>query len=319
VLKDAVDRGTRLNGVFKSIKGEGFCHPGLAIERPGWDGSLKDIEDDFFFLVEDFFARTFDRKSFPVASSPCGFELLAGNFAQVIKNMVTALKASDIKFTGVRDAVVDLKVATERESRQATFKKAMTTNFPIAQIFEDADLRSRTQELKAYTLDGFLRSVQKLKPSQDVVDKDSKTFAAFMDEIILRRVNQNEDILKSGMTKLVLSPGIGLVVFFLYPHYYVWGSGMVGIVGVRHHFNAKKYGGETGSCVAAGAVSATAKDTGEFCLKIYQDSQAVYFALKGCSPEQVDSTVNQVRGQVQMAGNMAQAGAAMQQVAPASK
>eukprot|EP00930_Biecheleria_cincta_P001992 TRINITY_DN103070_c0_g1_i1.p1 TRINITY_DN103070_c0_g1~~TRINITY_DN103070_c0_g1_i1.p1 ORF type:complete len:602 (-),score=128.33 TRINITY_DN103070_c0_g1_i1:350-2155(-) len=304
VPQETLPRVERLKNAFRSIHASGLSHPGSKVPKKEYSGEIDLIDRDFLYLLEQF-ADEFFGDGFPVPSAPLGCEITTTNFQQIVLNFAKAFKdsAQDMAI-GLREAFVKVEMVTAKEELMRRFREKMKILAADTMVLDPVVLKEGTDKL----LQDFSAEFEaKLKPWR-MPEADEfevvKEFRQMITEAVRTRVAQNDTQVEGATLKLIASPVVGSVGYFLLVHHIVLYLCM-GVGGYMHANQwAQRKHTEMWDPVVLQAMSDDAK---RFAVQRWKDLQAIQVALNRLNPQDAMASVMKAS---QAAGAMAQAAAA---------
>lgn len=287
VPQDAVPRVERLKSTFKSIGAWGLPHPGLKVTKPTFSGEIDVIDYDFLYLLDKFSSHFFGG-SFPQPSAPLGCEITPSSFKQIVMNFAKAFKdnAQDMAI-GLREAFVKVEMVTARDDLHKRFRDQLNRFAPDSVVLEPEELVKSTSNLLARFREEF---AAKLKPWRMQPAAETAAIDEFMQSLVLaveQRVQQNSQQVEGATVKLVASPVVGGVGYFVFAHELIF----LACLGIGAYFELNKWSKrENTEFYDPVVLQHVADDAKQFALQRWKDLQAIQVALNRLTPsEAVDS------------------------------
>lgn len=245
-------RDQRLQSMFRQIGCHGLVHPSLKLVKENWDGAIKDINPDYFFLLDDF-CNTFFAGDF-LPSSPLGCELTVAGFESSLKDCVGA---------------------------------ALLRELP-EEVYDPRVLESTTNRIKDQYVRDFSDKLKLFRLSSEDLKGEIEKFIQQVDEPINVRVERNNKVVESGTNKLMATPVVGLTVFFISNHHIIIyvGVPVVTYNTLKKHANKKEM-----RMFSPEVLKAAGNDGKIFMMDRYRDVKAIVIASKCLTPERMQGSL----------------------------
>lgn len=283
---DVMDRNQRLRSTFRQVDCHGLVHPGKRVEKRNWDGAISDVQPDFFFLLDDF-CNTFFAGDFPQPSSPLGSKLTVANFERSLIHFVDAFRNNQMAI-GLRDAFVKVQIMTARELMIKEFVAKLFEELPEYKVYDPLSLERETSRIKGIHIESFS---SKLKPFRMTSEDEKSEIEEFIRQIenpMNMRMQENDKALESGTMKLVASPVVGLMVFFIANHHVIVYVG----VPIATYATLKRHAANKQMRMFSPEVLKAAGNDGKiFMTDRYRDMQAIMIASNYLTPKTVQDAI----------------------------
>jgi hypothetical protein len=276
---DARERVERLHSVFISQNVHALNHPGLEVARPDYKGEIKDIDNDFLQMLDQFMEDFFG-DDFPAVSKPLGAEITVSNFVFTVNNFARSFREKGEGMqVGLREAFVNVQTREARDTLTREYATWLQTIAPDTSVVEPDAL----EEQMTMTTAEFVRRFRVELSRYDMAEGMAMEQVSELEETIHNanqtRKWQNDVQIEGATMKVFMSPVVGGGVYFLVCHHVILGT--VVVVGGGLHLKYKvtnmkrRLGRHDGSAV----ITAVVQDYKSFTMQRYKDCQAISVAL----------------------------------------
>jgi len=276
VPEDAKPKIGRLSETFRKISCHGLVHPGLAVTKPTYDGALKDINDDFFHLL-DHFTQSLFGEGFPFPSAPLGCEITVSTFKQVVENFATAFANNQKIAIGLREAFVKVEVLSYRDEMTKRFQDQLYRIAPDYSVVDPDKLKNDVAALTENWRKDMKAKLKPFKMSKEDEKKEVEVFLKGVGEVATVRQAANNKELESANVKIVASPVVGCSCWFLVHHVYVL-SGLAALGAGLGAKNAQDKEGED-SMFTSRVAYRVVQDAKGWVIQRWRDVQAIQVAV----------------------------------------
>eukprot|EP00397_Hematodinium_sp_SG-2012_P006904 GEMP01006941.1.p1 GENE.GEMP01006941.1~~GEMP01006941.1.p1 ORF type:complete len:573 (+),score=77.27 GEMP01006941.1:230-1948(+) len=227
---EAIDR---LENIFSHITVTALPHPGLIFQKT-WKGEIKDINKDFIFLLDRFFADLLAGIELCPPSAPMGEPLNGENFASIMASTIEAFQTTPTEAINLRDAFVTLRVLRSKNAIDGIIDTKVR-EFRMSRLQDPSAFNSKLYLFKEEMIEMFRTQIAplKLEKEEALLQELSDRLKQMIDEA----ATNNTSKFFSATVKLIAGPVIVLPAAFAFlslPHlilYLLIGTG--GIIHLR--------------------------------------------------------------------------------------
>lgn len=303
VPDETLPRVERLKSAFRKIHAFGLNHPGLKVTKKDYSGEIDVIDRDFIYLL-DKFAEQFFGEGFPVPSAPLGCEITTTNFQQIVLNFAKAFSDNQDMAIGLREAFVKVEMVTAKEDLMRRFREKMRILAADTMVVDPVVLKEGTDKMMQEFTSEFEAKLKPWRMPEADEFEAVREFRQTITEAVRTRVAQNDAQVEGATLKLVASPVVGSVGYFMLAHHII----LYLCMGMGGYMHANKWAQREKTEMWDPAVlHGMSDDAKKFGVQRWKDVQAIQIALNRLNPQ--DAMASVVKAS-QTAGAMAQAAAA---------
>ena len=212
-IESARDESTpaAIKAMFEKVTCWMLPHPGLEINKVGWNGNLKDLDPEFIRFLDAYVKRTFG----PDLEERCvlGKPLTASTFVQVTESFVEAFKDLVPKGANLATAIAKSSNLMSKEQAISGFKGSVerVIGSEHSKGVSIEDFRKAEKKARSAALDMFLKSTNFGPPEDRNVVKDE--LVAELDKLRVYYEAENRRRMEAALTVFA---GMSVLVCILY-------------------------------------------------------------------------------------------------------
>ena len=210
---NARDKATpeAIRSMFENVSCWMLPHPGLKINKVGWDGRIADLNEDFLKFLDEYVKRVFSRRL--KARTILGKPLTSSTFVPVIKAFVEAFVDLVPKGANLATAIARSSNLMSKEEAISLFKVEMEKGIESGHSkgLKADDLVKLEKRCRASALDRFIKQTgfgpveERESVKEDLVGE--------LDRLRLYFENENRRKMESALT---IFAGLSVVAILLY-------------------------------------------------------------------------------------------------------
>jgi len=287
--EDRRETVNRLGSIFRYIGCTGLVHPGMKVLKPSFKGDLKDIESDFLQLLDEFARKVFGG-DFPRPSSPLGSEITCSTFGNVVTNFVEAFRQNKGTAVSLREAFVKVEIFRHRDELLKQFHIDLQRIAPETAVLDQTTLARAMKKLRddsernyRMRLMGYKLAKERTAGNESMPTEEEEmgAFMKLVDEALSRRELINRNVVEGATLKLVASPVVGSVGYFLLAHHLI----LYPFLAIGGYLQLQRNAARNDrSILDKRTIAGVAKDVKEWFACRWRDLQAIQIVLINCSP-----------------------------------
>jgi len=275
--------------------------------EPDFQGEFDEISSDFFQLLDEFTRCFFQAGDFPKPAAPLGIEITPSTFENVLRNFVEAFADNRGSAVHLREAFVKVEIFKNRDLLVAQCQQRMKIAAPPLKPQDPDVIADKFQVIMADMMKEFEMKIKPFKQHDEA--EQMQEFKMHLGSVLDARRKENLAEVEGAQIKLLGAPVIGTGTFVMTGHPYVDAVLLVGAVGFqvnkrKNDMRKEHMDHEVALCVY--------NDGKRFVENRIRDAHAISIAAQRFSPA---SAMDQVRGAVGQAAQVARVGAAAASVA----